>query len=1792
MNGVIGNRQAVAEDGAAEIVHASASTRVIRQGSPGRQLLLKMPLGADAPKRVAHEKAMLEQLADVAGVARLAAGNFPPGVLALQDAGVTTLAQRLAAGHIDTPSLLVLASQLARTVTDMHRAGVIHRDINPANILMTPDGSPVLIDFDQAMPAEQLADVIRQDGIVGTLAYLSPEQTGRTGRAVDQRSDLYSLGVTLYEMACGKLPFEARDALQLIHDHLVRVPVPPALVDARVPRPLSDIIMRLLAKAPEQRYQSAWGLQHDLRRLDEELAGGGHGVFELGEHDFTAQLLAPASLVGRAAELSVLRAAFADSLLGPRTVLVAGAAGVGKSALINQLRPWVTAAGGWFIQGKFDQYQREAATSGAITQAARALGRLLLAQSVEEIVAQRKRILASLGRNAGLMTRLSPEYAVLLGEQPDVPELDPRQAELHMQQAVLELLGAIASPERPLVILLDDLQWAGALSLRGFGRLMAEPSLRGILLVGAYRPEEVDPGHVLAPMLQLWRAQRHPPVHIVLPELTAGGMGELVGSMLRLPPGPAGRLAAAVGALTGGNPFDTVEMINALRRDRVLRMGEGGWEWDEGKVRRFVGRGNVMDLLAARLARLPQPSRELLEFMSCLGNEVRCGLLAAATGLDDAELQRCLRAPLEDGLLVAVRGGGADTVQFRHDRVQQVVLGAMDGTQRSLRQLAMARCLQAVPAYESDAAQQYLACAGLIDEPGEQGRAAELFLRLAGKLSSTATWLLAERYLAAASGLLAAVEEAADDRGYMALRSAVGIARHAALYSLGRLEEADPVHAALQSWTPDPLDLVEPACLQMRSLYMRGKTREGKALGLRMLAALGLEVPHDYALPDMARRLDELNEWVVRDRRLSTAARPQIRDPRLLAIAKLLGRLARPAYFESDRTSFAWLLLTSQRLWAEHGTCPELVASLGRLASMLINLRQDYRAAYEVSRHIMGVGEALDYGPHASEARFIYATYASHWFEPLEHTVRHFKRAYDEVLGAGDLSWAGYVHAPMISAVLEVAPTIEASEAEVEAGMAVCLRAGNAHAAAQHTCELQMLRALRGQTRSPDSFEDAQFNEQAFLARVGNLPYVEYTYVECRALHGLVMGDRTVFIPNALYAMTLTANLSGYYMMVFGHFFCAMARAWQLQGDGPEVGGKYSAADRTAALDEYEFCRQWLQARAADQPHNFLYMLRLVEAERAWATGELWEAAAAFDEALGEVRVRARPWHCALVTERAGRFHLSRGLGHTGRALLAEAAELYRGWGATAKVDQMRAEHAFLRAANRERVPGVAGQASKSVLPAVSPDALDLMGVLRASQALSSETSIERLAARVTQVLAALSGATRVRLLSWQDGHWWLIAPEAGEASIPLALAAERGLVPLSAIGYAERTEEPLLVDDVLADDRFARDSYFAGQADCSLLLVPIISHGGARTMICLENRLGRAAFNAQRLDAVMLIAGQLAVSLANAQLYESLEQRVHARTRELEQTQAELVTTARRAGMAEIANNVLHNVGNVLNSVNVSARVVRSTIGNSKVEGLARAVALLNEHEHDLAGFIAHDPRGMAFRTYLNELVIVLGAERHDVLGDLDRLTSSVDHITYVVATQQSHAGPSSVREMAVPQELVEEALRLSADAILRFNVTVVRRFDTVPAAALDRQRLLQILVNLIANASQAMHGISEDLRRLTVGIHIAAGEGGGPDDRRLCITVGDEGEGIAQEDLTRIFAHGFTTRKDGHGFGLHSSALAAMEMGGRLAASSKGAGRGAVFTVELPMPPAVRAPRGPAAEDAAGKGRSQTGT
>ena len=1628
-----------------------------------------------------------------------------------------TLAARLADGRLDTAAQVALALRIAALLAPLHARGAVVRNLHPGTIVLnTHEGEVMLEGVTHAGYADQRPAFGHHQRIVGVLPYLAPEQTGRTGGRVDARADLYALGVVLYELATGSRPFPDTDTLTLLRAILAKEAVPPVQRDPAVPPALSAIVMRLLDKDPDRRYQSADGLAHDLERLQQALARGERAPFALGERDFSLRLQPPMRLIGRDAELAVLRAAFDAAAAGRNAaVFISGAPGIGKTALIDTLRPLVTARGGWFISGKFDQYRDDLESDG-MNQAFRALGRLLLAEPEALLAPQRERLRAGHGASAGLMAALAPEFGLLLEAAPDLRPAGALDV-ARMLQTALSTLCTVASPERPLVLFVDDLQWAGTTPLALIDAILGSERLRGVLLVGAYRNAEVDAAHPLTPLLARWQRLQPPPALLALPGLPPGDLQRLLAEMLRLPMADAGRLAELVGRRTGGNPFDTVEFVNALRREGLLVATAEGWHWNAEAIRHHAS-AEVVDLLQRRLAALPASTHEVMNALALLGGAATPELLGRVTALPAPALQAALAPAQADGVLV-LEGleGEADAaaVHFRHDRIQQAVHAALGDMRQHTLHLQLARRLATVrPAL---AAEQYLPVAASLDDAAERGLVVGLF-RTAAARALAINPGAAERFLRAALDLASTQDAPAEAQG-------LAIQHHEALCRLGRHKEADTCYAAIQARGSQPLVLAPAACAQIASLTDRGRLREALDLGLALLRHLGVDVPEGgHFGPQIERGMAALYAWVAQANVAADLRRPEPADPQALAAARLVNRML-PAAFFSDPAAMAWLVLESQRLWERHGPCAALVGPFAHILFVISALADDYRTGSLALRHVLAVSQARGYEPDTSQARFLFAL-ALHWSEPAEEAVGQARRAHQGLVSGGDLPNAGYAYFAACPATLETAPTLGDYVTEVEAALAFARRTGNGYAASAYVNYRQFARTLCGLTAAPVRFDDAGFDEAEHTAALAANPTAAANYHVHKALAAALFGDIATLAQQAALAMSLRSYVQatqGTALTHVLHTYALLAQARQA-----EDGARAPLLAQAAPLLD------WLGRRSAEMPANFAHLLQWLQAEEAAARGDAVAALRGFDLALLKLQGRQRPWHQALITERAALLAIEQGLEHVGRRLLAEAHRHYARWGATAKVRLLERDHPYLRAMAEAPAAGT---------PAleVSADAIDMLAIVRTSQTLSSETSVARLQARVTELLGALTGASSVRLVS---------PGQAQADGTPLAA---------SVLQYVERTRAPLVLDDARRDDRFAADPYFAALERCALLVVPVLQQGQLRALLWLENRLARGAFTAERLDAVQLIAGQLAVSLENATLYEGLERRVQERTRELQEAQAELVATARRAGMAQIATNVLHNVGNVLNSVNVSSELVRQRLQQSKGPGLTRAVALLKEHTGDLGRFFTQDPKGRLLPGYLEQLAQALAAEREDCTHELGALARSVAHIRAIVDMQQDFAGAPALREPARLADLVNDALRIDAPAFAQDGIVVDPQLGDLPPLPLDKVRLLLILVNLITNARQAMADNGARERRLTITAQLLPGA-------RLCVTVADTGEGVAAESLTRIFAYGFTTRAGGHGFGLHSSALAATEMGGSLQVHSDGPGRGARFTLELP--------------------------
>jgi signal transduction histidine kinase len=1006
------------------------------------------------------------------------------------------------------------------------------------------------------------------------------------------------------------------------------------------------------------------------------------------------------------------------------------------------------------------------------------------------------------------------------------------------------VLRGVASRKRPVVLFVDDLQWAGPVAV-GFIDLVFREQVEGLLLVAAYR-DEVDPTHPIAASLSRWR-QQSSMTHRDLVNLSGQNVAALVAEILRVDPVSAGVLTELIEPHTRGNPYETLELLNTLRHEGVLTPTSKGWSWDEPAVRSLLARSEVAKLAMARLAALPSASRDVLEAMACLGGRAELSVLAAATAESAEVVEQRLAPALEEGVLVA-ETWTHDAVRFRHDRIREAILDEVDTQRRHSLHLAMARRLAVRPELFAVAAEQYLPVIDTVTDAGERSAVVALLRRAAGQAALVGDYSQVHTLLSSALR----VADPGDAAGLIQLHTG----RLTALFCLGRLEEADEDYRIIDRLSTAALQRVDATCVQVRSLTHRKLYSNAIELAVTALRELGTTVPPPEQLPVLLERyFDYLYRWLDHTDDAADLGRPEITEPTMLAVTCLFNAVFPTATFAGDTFMQAWLSLEALQIWLDHGTARGLVGPASYSAATAIALRDDYGAAYRAARRIVAVGEARGYEPETSLARFV-SSYFGCWFEPLEIGVAQAKRAREGLIKGGDLATAGYTVAHTYGGRLDFVPTLDVYVAEAEKALAFVQRVGIEPMGQWVEAYQWLADALRGETA-------AASGEAVAIDRHADDPAVPFYGHLSRAIAAAIFDDPTSLRRHTAAAMQALP-------FALGNYVTAVARL--LRGLALAADARTAAVDeRLGLLSEVEDLLGWLGARAEDAPMNFLHLLRLLEAERAWAAGDLGAAALAFDAARDEVAGRQRPWHRALITERAARFTLARGLHHAGFELLAEARQMYMAWGATAKVAQLDSAYPVLRpptvapGESGDRAAGLRRQPSM-----LTTGTIDLLAILSASQALSSETTIEGLHARVVDVLGAMTGATGVRLLlRGDDPQDWLLLTTGG--TIPVSGIRSQQTVPTSVLRYAQRIPEPLVVVDATSDDRFARDPYFADTDRCSLLALPVLSRGRLRAVLLLENRLIRGAFTADRLDAVRLIAGQLAVSLDNAQLYSEL---------------------------------------------------------------------------------------------------------------------------------------------------------------------------------------------------------------------------------------------------------------------------------------------------------------------------------
>ncbi|WP_437332316.1 AAA family ATPase [Sorangium sp. So ce394] len=1477
-----------------EVLHTGADTILYRarRAEDGRPVVLKVlrrdHASPHALGRLHHEHEVASGLAAPVIVKAHAIEAFGDQVaLVLEDFGGRSL-DLLQRGPMPLERFFPLALRLSAALAELHRHHIVHRDIKPQNLLYNPDTGEVKItDLGIACTSPRGPEDLAHDALIaGTLAYMAPEQTGRMNRSIDERSDLYSLGVTFYELLTGALPFQASDPVEWVHCHIALTPPPPHALVPSIPPQLSAIVLKLLAKAAEERYQSALGLQHDLDRCFADLRSrGAVEAFPLGQRDASARFQIPERLYGREREVEALLAVFERVVAHgrPELVLVSGYSGVGKSSLVAELHRPVVRERGFFLSGKFEQLKRDVPYH-AFLQAFRGLVQEILCVSEEELERWRQRLREALGASGGLLAGVLPELELLLGPQPPAPELPAVEARHRVHATLQRFVAACVHEEHPMVLFLDDLQWADAGSLQLLEQLVTYAEAEHLLLIGAFRDSEVGPAHPLALMVADARRRGALVSDIVLAPLSASDVGALVAGALHAPAEQVEPLAQLVHEKTGGNPFFAIQFLIELHQGRLIAFDAeaGAFRWDIAAIRDKGFSDNVVDLMVGKLKRLSAPAQDALKLAACLGSSLTLDTLAVVAKRPAAELSEALSEAAREGLLL--RRDGA--YRFVHDRVQQAAQALIPAAQLAEVHLCIGRLLlegrSAAEREETlfDIVGHLNRGAALIRSPAERAELAALNLRAGRRAEAAAAHETAASLFAAGTALLP--EERWETHYELAYD--LGLERARAAYVTGSFDEAERLLAELTERARSRAERAAVVELAVTLNATRGRPARAVEIGLSCLRAWDIEV----SLPVTDAQAEEETEAVwqlLGDRRIEGLLDlPSMTHPEIKVAMGVLRGVIIPAFFVDQNLHYL-LVVRMVKLSLRHGNAETSAQAYAAFARVLAPRFGRYEEAYLFGKLAYDLADRSPVLATKASVFTLLAQQVIFWTRHYRETFSYARLGFNAAVECGDWNNACYNCIWAAAFPLLCGEPLEDVLHQTEDRMGFVRRAGYTFVHGALLGVRYLIQALRGRPVDFPMLDGSKLDQEAFegwlLSGAAGSAHSMYFSLKAQALFVLGAPGEALAASSRLVVDYDWRN-DAHALVVESFYVHALALA--------AVSDEASPPEELprALLD----CERQLGEWAESCPPNFLHKHALVCAEIARLRGREGEAVRRYEQAIASAREHGFVQHEAIACELAAGFYRARGLSTPADAYLQKARAAYFRWGAHAKVEQLDQRYPFLV----ERKP-----IAPTVTFAVRAEQFDVLSVVKAAQSISGELKLPRLLEMLLRIVVEHAGAEEGYVLLVREDRLSTaaaIAASGGAARLLDAGEAEAAALPRSILNYVRRSHERVLLDDAAARHPFSEDAYFARKQPRSVLCLPIVRQARLLGLLYLENKLVAGAFTPARLSVLELLASQSAISLENAMLYSQVEQENAERRR------AEQALQANQATLQAIVDN------------------------------------------------------------------------------------------------------------------------------------------------------------------------------------------------------------------------------------------------------------------------------------------------
>jgi len=1368
---------------------------------------------------------------------------------------------------------LRLGMALSAALGALHERNIVHGRLNPHTIAIDPATDAISLAGFPVPPASADTGRPRQHGTAASsvlLAYLSPEQTGRMNRAVDCRADLYALGVILYEMLTGSLPFQADNALEWVYAHIAHTPTPPEVILPDLPPPLSQMVMKLLAKNAEERYQTAAGLRLDLEScLAQWEVEGRIASLRLGAADLSDQLLIPQKIYGREEDLALLLDAFHRMLNrgAPQLVMIAGYSGIGKTTLVRELERPVAEQRGFFLSGKFDQYKRDIPYA-TIASAFQDQINWILTESEERIAGWRSALLRALGCNARLIVDVIPQVELLIGRQPMVPDLPFGETQNRFHQVFMQFVGVFAQKAHPLVLFLDDLQWADTASLGLLRHMVTQPNLHYLLIIGAYRDNEVSPSHPLMAMLDAIAKRTALPRTISLAPLSQDELGHLLADVLHT---DTSRLAALCGLVfdkTAGNPFFVIQFLKTLADEQLLCFdrARGQWQWDMAGIRAQRYTDNVVDLMVGKLKKLSPATQRMLQWAACIGTsfDLRTLDLVDGAGMrwSDESFRAALIEAQGEGLLLAM----TDTsYAFLHDRVQEAAYAQVPEEAQAQAHLRIGRFLLADTPPERieerifDLVHQYNRGAALLDNRAEKIRVAELNLLAGKKARASAAYGPAATYLAAGMALLT------EDCWQTSYRLAFELYqnRGECEYLNSNFPEAKQFLSLLLSHARGKIDIAKTMCAQSCLCTILGRMKRSIEIGIECLHMFGIELSVHPSWDEL--RTTYALVWrQLGDRPIESLGRlPLMVDAEIMAAEEMLVALWMPT---SDHTHILNGLLHCHLvlLSLQYGNSD--ASALGYCGfGIVTQVFKEYGKGFLFGKLGFDLSQQPALSRYSSMAAFLFGSQICHWTRTIDFSLSIQEQGLAVAVDAGDAVVASYIQTHRIRHLIAGGRNLAEISAELEKAFDFGRKSGSPWLESIFVGQQRILLTLRGLTKNFSSFDDDSFSEEAYEAYLDqnfdSLVLAVCNYNIAKTMVRFLSGD----YEQALQAETRVRELLYAVLPVFMsyaefHYYDALVLAVCFDGAPDEKKREY--------LDLLAAHQQKFKTWAENCPETFANRYALISAEMARISGDDPAAMQWYEQAVQSAHENQLVHNEAIAYEVAARFYRGRGFRDFADCYLRKARACYLRWGANGKVQQLDSRHPWLRQ-----------EASAPVETDLDLQTgrLDALTVAKASQALSEKIHLPRLLDALVRIMIENAGAQKGLLLLVRDEILTLEAAGRLEkdgiqvlVEPPLPLASE---LPLAMVNYVRRSGETVLLDNAGDRNMFSTDAYLIRNQPKSVLCLPIVRQAKLIGLVYLENNLTQGAFTSERITILELLAAQAAISLENATLYAALNQ-------------------------------------------------------------------------------------------------------------------------------------------------------------------------------------------------------------------------------------------------------------------------------------------------------------------------------